>query len=119
MLPSPQGFPIHFFCYAPITLHLTLAIFFFRSHNSTRGAITNGKTWLFLIYRKLQVGGTYAASPPVELGTGAENLPLILGLLRDWLRGSTARFLSRDESTTKFYQIINASSPEIAYFDEV
>ncbi|EIM87874.1 uncharacterized protein STEHIDRAFT_155237 [Stereum hirsutum FP-91666 SS1] len=68
-------------------------------HDYTRGAIANGKTWLFFIYRKLQVGGTYAASPPVELSTGAENLLLILGLLRDW--------------------ILNASRPEIAYFDEV
>lgn len=51
-----------------------------------RGAITNGKLWLFFTYRQLDVGGSYALSEVVELGKQAEGLPLILGLLRDWVR---------------------------------
>ncbi|KAF9065850.1 hypothetical protein BDP27DRAFT_1404662 [Rhodocollybia butyracea] len=55
----------------------------------TRCALTDGTTWMFFTYR--QVGsdsGIYGRTPEIKLGENAEGLPLILGLLRDWLNNA-------------------------------
>ena len=51
-----------------------------------RGCITNGQEWLFFVYEKKKIGDelSYMAEP-VKLGENYQNLPLILGVLRDWV----------------------------------
>ncbi|KAF9064600.1 hypothetical protein BDP27DRAFT_1450682 [Rhodocollybia butyracea] len=66
----------------------------------TRGALTDGNTWIFFTYSQVDSGGgNYGLTAEITLGEHAERLPLILGLLRDWLD--------------------NAHDPNLQYFNAV
>jgi hypothetical protein len=54
-----------------------------------RGCITSGEQWAFFIYKSNSAGGpggVVSVASEINLGTELENLPLVLGLLRDLVR---------------------------------
>ena len=51
-----------------------------------RGCVATSREWLFFVYNRSGVGGTLSFMQPLELEKDFSNLPLILGLLRDWVR---------------------------------
>jgi hypothetical protein len=50
-----------------------------------RGCITSGEQWVFFIYEVKEVGGLISCSSEYSIGRQFQNLPLILGILRDWV----------------------------------
>jgi len=56
-----------------------------------RGCITSGEQWIFFVYRMTDDGGGgfVSSSPQYSVGTQFEGLPLILGLLHDWVDNTT------------------------------
>ncbi|KAF8803100.1 hypothetical protein BYT27DRAFT_7032858, partial [Phlegmacium glaucopus] len=50
-----------------------------------RGCVVTSREWLFFVYNRSDVGGTLSFMQPLELEKDFSNLPLILGLLRDWI----------------------------------
>ena len=52
-----------------------------------RGCVTNGEYWAFLIFNagSSGEGGTVSISMDFCLGEDLSNLPLVLGLLSDWV----------------------------------
>lgn len=59
-----------------------------RSLSTFRGSVTNGETWLFFSFNADDSGegGSVAISKEFRLGDDLSGLPLILGLLSDWVR---------------------------------
>lgn len=59
-----------------------------RSLSTFRGSVTNGETWLFFSFNvdDSSEGGSVAISKEFRLGDDMSGLPLILGLLSDWVR---------------------------------
>jgi hypothetical protein len=54
-----------------------------------RGCTTSGEQWMFFVYAANENGGgRVACSDEFSLGEQLEGLPLILGLLTDWVRQS-------------------------------
>ncbi|KAF9072436.1 hypothetical protein BDP27DRAFT_1361011 [Rhodocollybia butyracea] len=68
----------------------------------TRAALTDGKTWLFFTYRPVDSGGMYTHTPGIKLGENAKGLPLILGLLRDWINNAHT-----PESELKYFTVLD------------
>ena len=61
-------------------------LLFAPSMNALRGCMTSGEQWIFFIYTSLSSEkGHVACSDEFSLGTHLEGLPLILGLLTDWV----------------------------------
>jgi hypothetical protein len=51
-----------------------------------RGCTMSGKQWIFFVYKGNESGGgTVACSNKISLGPQLEQLPLVLGLLTDWV----------------------------------
>jgi len=50
-----------------------------------RGCVATSREWLFFVYNRSDVGGTISFMQPLELEKDFSTLPLILGLLRDWV----------------------------------
>ncbi|KIM71928.1 hypothetical protein PILCRDRAFT_747605 [Piloderma croceum F 1598] len=50
-----------------------------------RGCITSGEQWVFFIYEAKEVGGLVSCSSEYSIGQHFQDLPLILGILRDWV----------------------------------
>ena len=52
-----------------------------------RGGATNGEQWIFFVYSPYVriVGGRLSCSEEFSIGEQLEGLPLILGLLTDWV----------------------------------
>lgn len=51
-----------------------------------RGCITSGEQWAFFVYKTDTSGRRIVAvAPEMTLGYNLEELPLLLGLLRDWV----------------------------------
>ncbi|CAA7257414.1 unnamed protein product [Cyclocybe aegerita] len=60
-----------------------------------RGCVTTGEEWLFFIYNKNQdgPGGSASYLPPIRLEHDLSGLPLILGLLYDWIENGQQKTL--------------------------
>ena len=58
------------------------------SLSTFRASVTNGETWLFFSFNvdDSGEGGSVAISEEFRLGEDLSGLPLILGLLSDWVR---------------------------------
>jgi len=55
--------------------------------------MTSGEQWMFFVYATNENGGgRVACSDEFSLGEQLEGLPLILGLLTDWVRQSLSNF---------------------------
>ena len=54
-----------------------------------RGCVANSREWLFFVYNRSDVGGTLYYMLPLDV---EKDLPLILGLLRDWVRFDLCSF---------------------------
>jgi len=54
-----------------------------------RGCITSGEQWVFFVYSTTGGGGFVSCSDEYVVGTQFEGLPLILGLLHDWVDNTT------------------------------
>jgi len=55
-----------------------------------RGCTTSGEQWIFFVYKGNESGGgTVACSDEISLGPQLEQLPLVLGLLTDWVDHAT------------------------------
>lgn len=54
-----------------------------------RGCITSGEQWAFFIYKTgASDQGEVALAREIALGSKLEELPLLLGLLRDWVENA-------------------------------
>jgi len=66
-----------------------------RQHNLStfRGCVTNGEIWVFFIFNAADLGegGTVSISDEFRLGEDLSGLPLVLGLLSDWIMNSKER----------------------------
>ena len=62
-----------------------------------RGCITSGEQWAFFIYKSNSAGGVVSVASEINLGTELENLPLVLGLLRDLVRQALVCFFFATE----------------------
>lgn len=58
-----------------------------RSLSTFRGCVTNGEIWVFFIFNAAHSGegGTVSISDEFRLGEDLSGLPLVLGLLSDWV----------------------------------
>jgi len=58
-----------------------------RSLSTFRGCVTNGETWVFFIFNAAESGegGTVSISEEFNLRENFSGLPLVLGLLGDWV----------------------------------
>jgi len=56
-----------------------------------RGCITSGEQWIFFVYHMTDndAGGSVSCSDEYSVGPQFEGLPLILGLLHDWVDNTT------------------------------
>lgn len=66
-----------------------------RQHNllTFRGCVTNGETWVFFVFNVAESGegGTVSISDEFRLNEDFSGLPLILGLLSDWIINAKER----------------------------
>jgi hypothetical protein len=68
----------------PDLLYLTILLYF--RIPVLRGCTTSGEQWIFFVYKGNENGGgTVACSDEISLGPQLERLPLVLGLLTDWV----------------------------------
>ncbi|KAF7760588.1 hypothetical protein Agabi119p4_11264 [Agaricus bisporus var. burnettii] len=57
-----------------------------------RGCVTSGEQWVFFVYRvAIDGGGVVSCSEEFNIGPRFEGLPLILGLLHDWVNNTMDR----------------------------
>ncbi|KAF8802040.1 hypothetical protein BYT27DRAFT_7197515 [Phlegmacium glaucopus] len=58
--------------------------------STSRGCVTNGENWVFFVFNvaDLGIGGTVSISKEFRLGEDLSGLPLVLGLLSDWIINS-------------------------------
>jgi len=54
-----------------------------------RGCITSGEQWIFFMYSAGENGGYVSCSEEFNIGPQFDGLPLILGLLHDWVDNTT------------------------------
>jgi len=63
-----------------------------QQHNlkTYRGCVTNGEIWVFFVFNADPggVGGTVSISDEIAIREDLSGLPLVLGLLRDWIVNS-------------------------------
>jgi len=66
-----------------------------------RGCITSGEQWVFFIYEAKEFGGLVSCSSEYSIGQQFQDLPLILGILRDWVDNTT------NSQSVFFYSYMN------------
>ncbi|KAF8589241.1 hypothetical protein K439DRAFT_1628944 [Ramaria rubella] len=76
--------------------HATMAAASYcRDHSLStfRGCVTNGEIWVFFVFKAdvWSGGGTVAISKEFRLGMNYSGLPLVLGLLSDWIINAKER----------------------------
>jgi len=79
--------------------------------------VTNGEIWVFFIFNAVDSGkgGTVSISDEFHLGDDLSGLPLVLGLLSDWV--IFIHYLSPFESPNLiFIQIMNSKEREQKFF---
>jgi len=53
--------------------------------DTLRGCVATSRQWLFFVYSRSDLGRMISYLPPLEMDQDFGNLPLVLGLLRDWI----------------------------------
>jgi hypothetical protein len=53
--------------------------------DTLRGCVATSRQWLFFVYSRSDLGRMISYLPPLEMDQDFGNLPLVLGLLRDWV----------------------------------
>jgi hypothetical protein len=62
-----------------------------------RGCVTSGEQWIFFLYNSADNGGGHVScSEEYSIGSQFEGLPLILGLLHDWVSKFRSDYFRRD-----------------------
>jgi len=73
-----------------------------------RGCTTSGEQWIFFVYATNENGGGHVAcSDEFSLGEQLEGLPLILGLLTDWVRQSLSNFGESLTNHSRWITLLN------------
>lgn len=84
-----------------------------------RGCVTNGEIWVFFVFNSDPggVGGTVSISDEFAIQEDLSGLPLVLGLLHDWVSLSHKSLL--DILNLMLFQIINSKEKNQLFFNYV
>ena len=88
-----------------------------RSLSTFRGCVTNGELWFFFVFNEAHPGegGTVSISKEFCLEEDLSGLPVVLGLLSDWV-GFDCCFCSFEGPDLLSIQMINSKEREQQFF---
>ena len=88
-----------------------------RSLSTFRGCVTNGEIWVFFIFNAADSGegGTVSISDEFRLREDLAGLPLVLGLLSDWV-SFNCYFTSFKSPNLISIQIMNSKERKQRFF---
>jgi hypothetical protein len=84
-----------------------------------KGCVTNGEIWIFFIFSAAETGegGSVSISKEFRLEEDLSGLPIVLGLLNDWVSsGLNRHFTSFKNFNLVFIQITNSKEREQRFF---
>jgi len=81
-----------------------------------RGCVTNGEVWVFFVFDADPggEGGTVSISDEFAIREDMSGLPLVLGLLRDWV--NLSRTLFSGSLNLMLFQILNSKEKDQQFF---